>query len=236
MPGDTLFDVGAHVGLFTLAAYEHCGRNLNVYAFEPARATFELLRLNLERYDRDKQFQVFPFGLSNRSEAVSFAYYPRANSLSTAYPDEKADLEMVKKATLNNILYLDEAPLLLRCLRWMPGFLRSLILHYPLKRILHMRTVTCQMQTLSQFIQEHSINKIDLLKVDVEKSELDIFRGIEDHDWPKIKQVVVDVHDLDHRLEAMKVLLRRCGLGRIAVEQPPTLKNSNIYTVFAMRR
>jgi len=25
-PGDTMFDVGAHVGLFTLAAYEHCKR------------------------------------------------------------------------------------------------------------------------------------------------------------------------------------------------------------------
>ena len=25
-PGDTMFDVGAHVGLFTLGAYEHCKR------------------------------------------------------------------------------------------------------------------------------------------------------------------------------------------------------------------
>ena len=234
-PGDTVFDVGAHVGLFTLAAYEHCERNLNVYAFEPAQATFEVLRLNLARYDQKEQLKTFRFGLSSSSGAVSFAYYPRATSLSTAYPDEEADLKMVKEATLNNIIYLNEAPLLLRCLRWLPSFLRSLILHYPLKRTLYMKTVTCQMQTLSQFLGDHRIDGIDLLKVDAEKSELEIFRGIEAQDWPKIQQVVVDVHDLDQRLEAMTALLQQHGLKKIVVGQPPTLKNSDIFTVHAMR-
>ena len=235
-PGDTVFDVGAHIGLFTLAAYERCERNLRVYAFEPVQATFEVLRLNLGRYDQQEQLKAFPFGLSSSSEAVSFAYYPRATSLSTAYPNEEADLKMVKEATLNNIIYLDEAPLVLRCLRWVPSFLLSLILHYPLKRMLYLKTVTCQMQTLSQFVRDHRIDRIDLLKVDAEKAELEIFRGIEAQDWPKIQQVVVDVHDLDHRLEAMTALLQQYGLTEIEVGQPPTLKNSKIYTVYAMRR
>ncbi len=234
-PGDTVFDVGAHVGLFTLAAYEQCERNLNVYAFEPAQATFEVLRLNLGRYDQKEQLKAFSFGLSSISETVSFAYYPRAPSLSTAYPDEEADLEIVKEATLNNIMYLDEAPLALRCLRRVPGFLCSLILHYPLKRTLCMKTVTCQMQTLSQVLRDHRIGRIDLLKVDAEKAELAIFQGIEAQDWPKIQQVVVGVHDLDHRLEAMTALLQQYGLSESVVGQPPTLKNSDIFTVHAMR-
>ncbi len=235
-PGDTVFDVGAHIGLFTLAAYERCERNLRVYAFEPVQATFEVLRLNLGRYDQQERLKAFPFGLSSSSEAVSCAYYPRAPSLSTAYPNEEADLKMVKEATLNNIIYLDEAPLVLRCLRWVPSFLLSLILHYPLKRTLYLQTATCQMQTLSQFLRDHRIGRIDLLKVDAEKAELEIFRGIEAQDWPKIQQVVVDVHDLDHRLEAMTVLLQQYGLRKIVVGQPPTLKNSEIFTVHAMRR
>ena len=235
-PGDTMFDVGAHVGLFTLGAYEHCERNLNVYAFEPAQDTFEVLRLNLARYDQKEQLKTFRSGLSSSSGAVSFAYYPRATSLSTAYPDEEADLKMVKEAILNNIIYLNEAPLLLRCLRWLPSFLRGLILHYPLKRTLYPKTVTCQMQTLSQFLGDQRIDRIDLLKVDAEKSELEIFRGIEAQDWPKIQQVVVDVHDLDQRLEAMTALLQQYGLKKIVVGQPPTLKNSDIFTVHAMRR
>lgn len=235
-PGDTVFDVGAHIGLFTLAAYERCERNLRIYAFEPAPATFEVLRLNLGRYDREEQLKAFPFGLSSSSEAVSFAYYPRATSLSTAYPDEEADLKMVKEATLNNIIYLDEAPLVLRYLRWVPSFLLSLILHYPIKRALYPKTVTCQMRTLSQFLRDHRIDRIDLLKVDAEKAELEIFRGIETRDWPKIQQVVVEVHDLDNRLDVITALLQHYGMNEIEVERSPTLKNWEIYTVYAMRR
>jgi FkbM family methyltransferase len=235
-PGDTVFDVGAHIGLFTLAAYERCERNLKVYAFEPMQATFEALRLNLGRYDQKEQLKAFPFGLSSSSEAVSFAYYPHAPSLSTAYHNEEAELKMVKEATLNNIIYLDEAPLRLRCLRWVPSFLLSLILHYPLKRTLSLKTVTCQMQTLSQFLRDHRIGRIDLLKVDAEKAELEIFRGIEAQDWPKIQQVVVDVHNLNQRLEVMTALLQQYGLRKIVVGQPSTVKNLGIFTVHAMRR
>ncbi|MGB6379366.1 MAG: FkbM family methyltransferase [Syntrophobacteria bacterium] len=235
-PGDTVFDVGAHIGLFTLAAYERCERNLQAYAFEPVQATFEVLRLNLGRYDQEEQLKPIPFGLSSSSEAVSFAYYPRATCLSTAYPDEEADLKMVKEATLNNIIYLDEAPLVLRCLRWLPSFLLSLILHYPLKRTLYPKTVTCQMETLSQFIRDHQVVRIDLLKVDAEKGELEIFRGIDPKDWPKIQQVVVEVHDQDHRLEDITALLQHYGLTDIEVEESPTLKNWKIYTVYARRR
>ena len=235
-PGDTVFDVGAHIGLFTLAAYERCERNLRIYAFEPAQATFEVLRLNLGRYDQEEQLKAFPFGLSSSSEAVSFAYYPRATSLSTAYPDEEADLKMVKEATLNHIIYLDEAPLVLRYLRWVPRFLLSLILHYPIQRTLYPKTVTCQMRTLSQFLRDHRIDRIDLLKVDAEKAELEIFRGIETRDWPKIQQVVVEVHDLDNRLDVITALLQHYGMNKIEVERSPTLKNWKIYTVYAMRR
>ena len=235
-PGDTVFDVGAHIGLFTLAAYQRCEQNLRVYAFEPVQDIFEVLRLNLGRYDQGEHLKAFPFGLSSSCEAASFAYYPRATSLSTAYPDEEAVLKMVKEATLNNIIYLDEAPLVLRCLRWVPSFLLSLILHYPLKSTLYLRSVTCQMQTLSQFLRDHRVVRIDLLKVDAEKGELEILRGIETRDWPKIQQVVVEVHDLDNRLDLITALLKHHGLTEIEVEESSTLKNWKIYTVYAMRR
>ena len=62
------------------------------------------------------------------------------------------------------------------------------------------------------------------------------FRGIEDGDWAKIEQIIVDVHDLDGRLEEMTAILRGHGLVEIKVEQPPTLKGSDIYTVFSTRK
>jgi hypothetical protein len=70
----------------------------------------------------------------------------------------------------------------------------------------------------------------------VEKAELDVLRGVEARDWPKIQQIVVEVHDEDGRLDTVTALLRKNGLTEIMVDQPPTLGNTNIYTVFAVRK
>jgi len=179
--------------------------------------------------------EVFPFGLSSNRDEASFAYYPRASVLSTGYPDEAADLEVMKEALLSNMMHLAEAPLAVRCLRWSPEFLRGPIVNYALARTLRPTTVTCQMETLSQFVSDHRIDRIDLLKIDAEKAELEIFRGVETVDWRKIRQVVVEVHDLDNQLDTITALLFEHGLTEIVVEQPPTLTNSNIYNVFARR-
>ena len=236
MPGDTVFDVGANIGLFALEVYERCQRDVRLYAFEPVEAIFNVLRENIERVHSGDRLKIFAFGLSSNSEPAVFAYFPHAPVLSTAYPDEDADLEIVKEATLNNIMHFAEAPLALRCLRRVPAFLRTPIVHYAIKKTLCSKRVICQMQTLSRVVCDHGIERIDLLKIDAEKAELEIFRGIECHDWAKIRQVVVDVHDLGNRLDTMTSLLRAHGLTEIVVDQPPTLKESNIYSVFAMRQ
>ena len=234
-PGDTIFDVGANIGLFSLAAYERCAQNLRVFAFEPVGAIFELLCANVERNTSMGQIETLGFGLSNTSETVPFAYYPGAPVLSTAYPDEEADIRTIKETILNSIMYLDEAPLALRWLSWAPEFIRSPILDYALERTLRAQAIRCRMQTLSQFVREREIEHIDLFKVDVEKAELDVLRGIENYDWCKIRQAVIEVHDVEDRLNTVTALLWRHGLAEITVEQPLTNLNSNIFTVFATR-
>ena len=234
-PGDTVFDVGANIGLFSLLAYEHCEGNLSLYAFEPIAAICDVLHANIERNTTDGQVQVLPFGLSHRAETVSLTYYPRAPVLSTAYPDKEADLRMLVDVVLNRIMYLDEAPLPVRGLRWIPEVLRVPLVRWALRWALRSQTVTCQMRTLSQFVADRDIERIDLLKIDVEKAELDVLLGIEDEDWGKIRQVVVELHDLKGRLKTITALLKRKGLRGITVQQPPTLAGSNIFTVFAAR-
>jgi len=234
-PGDTIFDVGANIGLFSLAAYERCAENLRVFAFEPVGAIFDLLCANVKRNTSMAQIETLGFGLSSASDMVPFAYYPGAPVLSTAYPDEAADSRMIKETIVNSIMHLDEAPLALRCLSWMPEFLRSSILDYALERTLRGQAITCRMRTMSQFVRERGIERIDLLKVDVEKAELDVLGGIETDDWPKIRQVVIEVHDVEDRLKTVTALLGRHGLADITVEQPLTNLNSNIFTVFATR-
>ena len=234
-PGDTVFDVGANIGLFSLAAYHRCERNLSIYAFEPVASIFEVLRANIKRNTANGQVQALPFGLSNNAETIAFTYYPRAPVLSTAYPDEEADLRMVENVVLNNIMHLDDAPLPVRGLRWLPEALRVPLVRCSLRLALRTKTVTCQMRTLSQFVAERNIERIDLLKIDVEKAELDVLLGIEDEDWAKVRQIVVELHDLEGRLKKITALLEQKGLSEIAVEQPPTLASSNIFNVFAVR-
>jgi hypothetical protein len=39
-------------------------------------------------------------------------------------------------------------------------------------------------------VRAESVERIDLLKVDVEKTGLDVLDGIEEGDWPRIRQLV----------------------------------------------
>ena len=84
-------------------------------------------------------------------------------------------------------------------------------------------------------LQVHNEGKAAVSTGTREKAELDVLNGIDRADWPKIRQVVVEVHDLDRRVETATRLLMAAGLRSISVEQPPTLKATNIFTIFAAR-
>ncbi len=231
--GDTIFDVGANIGLFSLWISQLCNKNVSVYAFEPIPAIFDVLCANAQRFNPER-IKVFPFGLSQESKTVTFAYHPNATPLSTAYPDNfNRERDNFKNIVLRN---LRDAPPYIRRLRWLPPFLRSLVLDQKLETAFQVKQVTCQMNTLSKMIREQDIQRIDLLKVDVEKSELDVLLGIEEQDWQKIKQAVIEVHDLEHRVEKIMALLKEHGLTEITVEQEPFFKDSNIFSLYALRQ
>jgi FkbM family methyltransferase len=231
--GDTVFDVGANIGLFTLQVYQLCNNNVRVYAFEPVPAIFEVLRRNAQRFDPEK-LKVFPCGLSQDTKTMTFAYYPNATALSNAYPNDSRHLrDQIKGIILRNF---KDAPPFLRWLRWLPMFLRSFILDQHLKKTFQVEQVSCQLKTVSEIIHEYDIQQIDILKIDVEKSELDVLLGVDEQDWSKIKQVLVEVHDLDNRVEKITDLLKTYGLQEIIVEQEPVFKETNIFNLYARRQ
>jgi len=164
---------------------------------------------------------------------MNFAYYPNATALSSAYPDgSKQQKNKFKNAILRN---LKDAPSQVRWLRWLPSFLRSLILDNKLEKAFEVKQVTCQLRTVSEIISEYDVQQIDLLKVDVERSELDVLLGIEEQDWPKIKQVVVEVHDLDNRVKGITELLQKYGLSKVTVKQEPFKEGSDTFNLYALR-
>jgi hypothetical protein len=93
----------------------------------------------------------------------------------------------------------------------------------------------CELRTASQVIAEHGVERIDLLKVNVEKAERDVLDGIEERDWPKVRQITMQVHDLDGRVEAMRAELAGRGF-EVEVDQDPLLRTTDIFDLYARRR
>jgi FkbM family methyltransferase len=230
--GDIVFDVGANIGLFALWIQRQGRRNVRLYSFEPIPAVFEALRHNSERFDPEN-WKVFPCGLARQSGTATFGYHVRATALSTAYPDDSLEARVTMR---DNVLRnLDQLPKSVRWMRWLPGFVLRPWLDYLIRRAFRIEKVECRLRTVSEIIREQAVTRIDLLKVDVEKAEQDVLEGIEADDWPKIQRIVLEVHDLDHRLARVTALLREKGFRTIVVEQEPIFKGSEIYNLYALR-
>ena len=69
---------------------------------------------------------------------------------------------------------------------------------------LFLQRIECELKTISDVIRERQVATIALVKIDVEGSEWDVIEGIAEEDWPKIRQFVVEAHDVDGRVEKMR--------------------------------
>lgn len=58
------------------------------------------------------------------------------------------------------------------------------------------RSYECAVTTLAAFIREQRLSRIDLLKIDVEGSELAVLRGLDAAGWATVRQLVAEVHDV----------------------------------------
>ena len=209
--GDCVFDVGANIGLFTLFVHERC-RDARVFAFEPIPPTFEVLKENVRLYGLD--VKTYQCGLSDRAGVAEFTFYPEASASSGMYADAREE-EKVSRAFIGNQGELG---------RYAEELLEG-----------RFETVRyeCRLRTLSEVIAEEGVERIDLLKVDVEKSELDVLRGLTAGDWTKVRQVVLEVHDTGGRLDEVTSLLRQHGF-EFVVEQDYLLKGTGLYNVYAV--
>ena len=88
----------------------------------------------------------------------------------------------------------------------------------------------------SQVMQEQALDSLDLLKVDVERAEMEALRGIAPGDWCKIQQVVMEVHDIAGRLEETIGLLKEVGFVSITTDQPGSMQGFELWNLFASPR
>ncbi|WP_406826316.1 amino acid adenylation domain-containing protein [Pedobacter sp. KACC 23697] len=212
-----IVDIGANIGMFSVFAGMQA-KNVKVFSFEPLPPTFELLRLNTSLYPYD--YNVFNIGISDREETAVFSYFPNATVLSSRYSEGEDITETVKQTILNK-----------------EGDSQTDLTDGEVNELLKDRLITekfeCKLKSLSQIIAEHGITQIDYLKIDVEKSELDVLNGILAEDWKKIKQIVLEIHDIDGRLELIKTLLTSHGFN-IQINQNAYLNGTALYDVYAI--
>jgi hypothetical protein len=99
--------------------------------------------------------------------------------------------------------------------------------------------VKVKLTTLSEFINQHAqdINSIELMKIDVEGAELAVLKGITQQEhWNMIKQLVVEVHDVNNRVTTISRMLEDKGFTvTVSQEDFELHKVLNIFTVYATR-
>jgi amino acid adenylation domain-containing protein/FkbM family methyltransferase len=212
--GACVFDVGANIGLFALHVGEKC-KNAVIYAFEPIPPIFDVLKLNTSLYGLN--VRLFDCGLSHTSGSETFTYFPHLSLISGRFADSRAERQTVQSFLRNERQAADG------------GSLDEL-----LEERLRGEQVVCPMKTLAEVIRETGVGTIDLLKIDVEKGELDVLAGIGPDDWAKIRQLVVEVYDAGGRVAHVSDMLRRHGY-RVAVEQDAMLAGTPYFNVYAVR-
>nr|BBD84695.1 non-ribosomal peptide synthetase [Chromobacterium sp.] len=208
-----VFDVGANIGLFTLFVGQHCG-NATVFAFEPIPPVFGTLSLNAEVHGG--KVCLFDCGLSDAARQETFTFYPNDTLISSSRNSAEATRRMVKSFLINQ-----------------HGDSDGEAVDELLEERLSSQQYVCGLRSLSDVVAEHGVERIDLLKIDVENAEYDVLRGISDEDWPKIRQLVMEVHDVDGRLASIVELLRERGY-RVIHEQDRLLQNTAIHCLYAV--
>jgi 31-O-methyltransferase len=212
-PGSVIFDIGANIGMASLFFSQHFP-GAAIYAFEPAGAPFEALAENMRMHGI--QGDCRRVALSDSRGIQSFFYYPQVTVMSGLYADSDAD-SSTTWSFLRNSGVGDEQVELLLAQKYEP------------------EAFPVEVSTLSHEVFLLGAENIGLLKIDVEKSELDVLHGISARDWSRFGQIIAEVHDIAGRVAEFSDLLRGHGFS-VDVEQEKLLQGTGIYTVFAVQR
>lgn len=222
-----VFDVGANIGMFSLFVHALCP-DAQLYAFEPLPEVFAKLKHNVS--SQDVPVTLYEHGLSERDEEVSFTYYPGYTMMSgqRSYSDSSAEIDVIKTYLSNAKERADDSA----------GQLLEKADEL-LEDRFHASTVNCRLRRLSDILDETAVSKIDLLKVDVQRAELDVLRGLDDRHWKYIQQVVMEVHDAtgtptEGRLDDVTDLLEQRGFD-VVIEQDELLRGTDRYSLYGVR-
>lgn len=221
--GDTIFDIGANIGMFTVFVKEHF-KGVKVHAFEPSPAIFRVLKANVAKYG--DSVSIYDCGMADRPGEAKFTVYPHYSIMSGLHAGTDQDVETLRTGIRSRLQEQNVDP----------SDIQDRSLDRMVKVALREKQeFVCQLRTVSGIIDEAGVPAIGLLKIDAEGSELDILAGIRDEHWGRIRQIVMEIHDPKGtaRPEARK-LLERQGYNCV-FEEEKRLSGSGIVNCYARR-
>ena len=223
---DTILDIGANIGILGLELTKKYPM-INIHCFEPIDDIYSVLKAN-SNLSNNKNFQSYNFGISDKNESIEFTYFPNAPALSSANDEiwnSKEDLIEAFDGSMQN------AP----SNWWWKKFIPKFTYAFFVKNLIRKKKkISCKLKPLSKVIDELSLRKINLLKIDCEGNEHKVINGINEDNWSIINQLIIEINDIDGRLEYIKNKLKKLGF-KIKIIQEPALKKTNLYNLFARK-
>lgn len=193
LPGDIVLDVGANIGVFTLFAAQ---QGAQVYAYEPVPPTFEVLQHNIHLHRLDSVAHTRNIGISDRVEEKIMFHYP-ACSVCDSWTAQDDFFELMSENWENTLSLLKVAdPDQYKVISsfgsktLQQGAVREFIERLSASPV----QIKCEFDTLSGVIARENIQSIGLLKLDAELADWEILSGLKAEDWPRIRQVAMEVH------------------------------------------
>ncbi|MFD8922736.1 FkbM family methyltransferase [Streptomyces sp. NPDC059569] len=218
--GATVVDVGGNIGLFTLFAHYEA-KDVRVFTFEPAPPMFELLSRNVAEHGVNAR--LFNIGISDTEAEANLTFYPRSSGMSSFHPDDAEEKHNLRTIIANQQKTGADAEV------------AELISSDELLDVrFEAIDFTATLRPLSAVIREQGIERIDLIKIDVQKSERQVIDGIADEDWPKIQQMVLEAHDADGEVARLVALLEGRGFT-VRAEQDELYVGTDIHNIYAVR-
>jgi hypothetical protein len=250
-PGATVVDVGANIGMAATFFAEEVGATGSVVALEPLPPTHAALAHNVALHAAWCAAAGRPCAPVATLEAgagdgsarrAEFTLFPRAAGWGTMAEADDETIQRDMAAFVDGAL--DDAggasgalpPLAAaagRALRAAAPWLLRLVVRAAVWWLLAgRRRYACALTTVSEVINEYGLEKVDLLKIDVERAELAVLRGVEARHWPRVAQVAAEAHAED--LAAAAALLRAAGFDVEAV-QDGALRGTSIWMLYCTR-
>ncbi len=180
-----VLDIGAHIGCFSIYA-SILNPQIKIIALEPEPNNFELLKQNI-KINHCQNIIVKQYAVIHYHPERSEGSRPSRGSSSLAVPqndDTKATLYLNPDSHNHSTFYQTE------------------------------NSIKVPATTLENLILKNKLNKIGLLKIDIEGAEFQIIKNLEKNIWDKIQYLAIEYHEFENNKRAdLENIIRTHGFS-----------------------